>query len=140
MLFAVVGSVVGVGLAMVAGSFSPLLSYAWIGGIVGATLAITAGAHNKTDRFERITCRRLEVVDEEGRTLAAMVIDQFGGRVIVFGKEGDGNAIVGTNGFGGLVGVRDEEGKTRAGILVNQHGTGEVSTSDKDGHQLATLE
>ena len=46
-----------------------------------------------------------------GRTLAAMVIDQFGGRVIVFGKEGDGNAIVGTNGFGGLVGVRDEEGK-----------------------------
>ena len=43
-LFAVVGSVVGVGLAMVAGSFSPLLSYAWMGGIVGATLAITAGS------------------------------------------------------------------------------------------------
>ena len=82
-LYAVVGGVVGASLAMVAGSFSPLASYAVIGGVVGVTLTMAAGAQNKTGKFEKITCRRLDVVDEEGNALACIVIDQFGGRVIV---------------------------------------------------------
>ena len=139
-LYAVVGGVVGASLAMVAGSFSPLASYAVIGGVVGVTLTMAAGAQNKTGKFEKITCRRLDVVDEEGNALACIVIDQFGGRVIVLGKERDTNAIMGTNGFGGLVGVRDKEGNTRAGVLVNKYASGEVSTYDKNGDCLATLE
>ena len=70
-LFAVVGGVVGAVLVMAAGSFSPL------------------GAQNESVNLREITCTGLRVVDEDGAIVGLMSGDEHGGRVSVYGKDGE---------------------------------------------------
>ena len=80
------------------------------------------------------------VQSKKGR--AVMEIDEHGGRVRVDDlNDKDQRAIawMGIREHGGIVGV-DGKGETRGVMFVDKNGNGVVSTWDKKGNHLATLE
>lgn len=89
--------------------------YAVIGGVVGAILTMVVfsflpmGAQSQSDaNFGKVTCSELEVVRPGGTRGAWIFVNDDGGRVMVFGKNGtlkdDMNLLYGDGGFVGVVG------------------------------------
>ena len=97
-LYAVIGGVVGAVLVMAAGSFSPV------------------GAHNgvRDVEFGEITCRRIRVVDSDGKN--TVVIGDMG-YVTVYGDEDGGSATMDVSEIGGYFSVTDKDGEMRFVVL-----------------------
>ena len=126
-LFAVIGGVVGAVLVMAAGSFAPL------------------GAQNdrREAEFGKITCTELEVVHAHRprNPGVRIIVDEHGGAVGVFGRDTNNSALMDVHEHGGRFGVFGRgSSKSRASMGVNEYGNGAVSTWDKNGYRLATLE
>ena len=56
--------------------------------------------------------------------------------VAVYSKDGNVNARMSTEEYGGRVDVFNKQGKNRAVMSVNEYGNGAVSTWDKNGYRL----
>lgn len=82
--------------------------------------------------FDKITCRKIEVVDESGKVMAGMGTNDNGGTVSVFGKDGKPRASIGTTKHGGNISVSGMDNKGGILIYITEHG-GHVNVFDKDG-------
>ena len=69
------------------------------------------------------------------RLYARMGTTEYGGRVRVFGKEGDRAVSMSTTEHGGRVDVFNKQGKNRAVMSVNEYGNGVFSSWDKNGYR-----
>ena len=83
----------------------------------------------KNQKFDTIQCSRLEVVDADGVARLILSINEHGGHVGVYGKDGQ-LASLSINERGGHAGVYGKIGAV--GIEINEHG-GVVGVYGKDG-------
>lgn len=138
-LIAVIGGCIGAVLTMFVGLFTPV--------------GVRAQSQSTDAVFGKITCRKLEVVDEHGKSKVALYTQEHGGRVTVTGKiglasmrtddRGGAFLIVGrtgwldmfTNDYGGRVRVW---GKGGASMEINEEG-GTFSSWDKNRHSFERL-
>ena len=79
-------------------------------------------------------------VDDGGKTRVEMTGDNDGGRITVYDRDGERRGYVGVNDYGGRV-VMFGNGlnNARAILGVNKNGDGIASTWDKNGYHLETL-
>ena len=91
-----------------------------------------SGAQDVT--FGEIACRGLTVVDGEGKRGVRLWINEYGGRVKAFGKDG-GSATLQISRDGGVIDAKGKDGGY-ALLSTNQHG-GIVAASGKDGGQAS---
>ena len=117
-LYAVIVSIVGTVLTMAVGTLAPL-------GAKDEPVDLNA---------ERITCRELKVVDEEGNTKVTIGADDDGGYVAVIGKDGKGWAAMSIDGDGGAVDVWGKGARARMGVYKD--GNGDFSSWDENGNRL----
>ena len=124
--------------------------YAVIGGVVGAVLTMVCClfmpfvAQSQSEVapdgvFGQITCRGMKVVDSEGKLGVLIFNGDYGGRVDVFGKDGNPRAGMLITEHGGQLAVLDKDHKAGVVMAVTKYGNGAVNTWDKNGSPLATL-
>lgn len=132
------------------------LVYMGFGGIIaviGMLFAIgmltSVTAHN--DKFDKIQCSRLEVVDADGIPRVILTSDEHGGRVVVYGKDwkksglsDDGGALIATGKDWNSVSLHiDEHGgrvvawgkDLKSASLCITERSGAVLTSTKYGNE-----
>ena len=122
--------------------FKQKLTYMALGGLlvlagyILASLANDSVAQSGTEdvTFGEITCRGLTVVDGEGKRGVRLWINEYGGRVKTFGKDG-GSATLQISWDGGVIAVKGNDGGY-ALLSTNEHG-GIVAASGKDGGQAS---
>ena len=114
---AVVGSLVGAVLTMVCGLFMPF----------GAQ-SQSEGAPDGV--FGTTTCRGMKVVDSEGKLGVLVFNGDYGGRVDVFGKDGNPRAGMLITEHGGQCAVLDKDSKAGVVMTVTKYGNGAVNTWD----------
>ena len=68
-----------------------------------------------------------------------MGVNEHGGVVRAWGKDGKSGAGMGVDEYGGSFRVFGNSGKEQVGIGVNEYGNGAVSTWDKNGYRLGSL-
>ena len=78
---------------------------------------------------------QVKVYGKEGEGTAVISINEHGGRVQVSDKGGEGFATMSTTEHGGRVDVFNKQGKNRAVMSVNEYGNGAISTWDKNGYR-----
>lgn len=117
--------------------------------------------------FGAITCRGIDVVDEHGKLMASMSINEHGGLFWVFGKDNRDSkvgcfkmagigidkeggwfsvhgselrkqAAMGIAGDGGYLSVASDRGRENAKVKVNENG-GQVMVRSKDGRLVAAM-
>ena len=95
-----------------------------LAGYILAGLANDSVPQSRADdvRFGEITCRRLEVVDDEGNKSVRLYANEHGGAVKAYGKDG-GQAALYTNEHGGAVSVKGKDGG-QAELQINENGGG----------------
>ena len=118
--------------------FKQKLTYMALGGLLvlaGYILASLAndsiaqsGAQDVT--FGTITCRRLEVVDDEGKKSVELYTDEHSGVIGAYGKDG-GLAGLANDEHGGVVVAKGKDGGL-ASLGIDEHG-GYVWANGKDG-------
>ena len=108
------------------------------------------------DKFGEIECRRLTVVDadgkrrviisssehggrvstygKDGKPAVALGVTENGGRVFTLGKNGKPTVALGNYEHGGFVQVKGK-GEGMAVMSINDYGNGAVSTWDKNGYR-----
>ena len=85
-------------------------------GMLAAGLFSPLGAHNEVRdaEFGEITCRRIRVVDSDGKY--AVVIGDMG-YVTVYGDEDSGSATMSVSETGGSFWVTEKDGEIRFAVL-----------------------
>ena len=129
--------------------FKQKLGYMLIGclfTIVGYVLALLIGSaiHAQKDEqvIDKIVCKRLEVVNEEGTTAALIGVDARGdGAIEVRNAAGKVVAhITATEEGGGIYVFNEAEiGLPVAGIGVSADGTGTMGVANSRGRRVASL-
>ncbi len=119
------------------------LSYMAVGSvftIIGMLFAIglLSSVTAQRDKFGKIECTKLRVVDAEGNKQVILTFDEHGGYVAAYGKDGKSKAGLYNSEYGGLVGAYGKDGKSQAGLGIHEHGGG-VITTNKYG-KLKTLD
>ena len=108
-LIALISGNIGAVIAMMMGLFTPLHGI--------------AQSQPQDAEFGKITCREIEVIDEDGNRI--IQLDSLGGgRVEVFGIGG--GAEMYTTEHGGGINVYNNQGENRAAMSVNEYGNGAV--------------
>ena len=109
--------------------------------------------------FDEIQCRKLTVVDKQGKeavklrsselgnvvslsnkreepSVALVSSEDLGNRVIVANKQRNSTVVeLGSTEYGGQVDFYNNQGERRAMIGVNKYGYGVVNTWDKNGYR-----
>ena len=108
-----------------------------VGGVIGSLLTalLVSPVTAQRDKFGEIECTSLRVVDAAGKTAALLSVDEDGGSVGAFGKDGKSRASLGVIEHGGFVQVKGK-GEGMAVMSINEYGNGTVFTRDKNGNLL----
>jgi len=124
---------------------------------IEALKSAQSGAQDVT--LDAITCRTLAVVDDEGKRGVRLWINEYGGVVSAFGKDGgsaalgidedggvvgaygkDGEGIyLSNNRYGGSMAIFDTGGKNVVQASVAEDGGSGIEIRDKDGNQTGSL-
>ena len=133
-----------------------------ISGFLLATIMGDVGAQDQhTSVEDEVVCRRLKIVDSEGKTGVRLLIDEYGGVVAVHDKDGKGQAQLAIGEYGGVVSAHNKDGNSQAQLAIDKYGgvmsifnkgngnavqagvsdTGEgvIKTMDKLGYNTASL-
>ena len=88
--------------------------------------------------FGEIACRKLTVVDGEGKKGVELYTNEHGGLVVAEGKDG-GSAQLYTNEHGGLMAIYNKGDKTVLQASVGDTSGGIITTYDKLGYRTRRL-
>ena len=117
--------------------------YLVISGLVGVVIGglivalFTSPVTAQRDKFDTIQCRKLEVVNADGRMRVVLDVHEDGGGVYAFGKDMKSVAALSTDEYGGTVKVYGKDGEPKAGLSIRKHG-GRVSVQGK-GDGMAVM-
>jgi len=122
--------------------FTQKMMYMALGGLLVLAGYILAGVANDSVAqsgaedvtFGEITCRRLEVVDDEGK----LFNNEHGGAVKAYGKDG-GQAELSTYEYGGGIAIFNKGGQNVLQASVEGKGGGIIRTYDKSGNRTGRL-
>ena len=112
-------------------------SFGFLFAVIGMLLSpVTA----QRDNIGEIECTRLVVVDPEtGKTSVILSVDEHGGNVIAWGKDGILGAWLGVDEHGGSVSTYSKDGKSVASLPITEHG-GHVQVNGKgEGEALMSI-
>ena len=101
--------------------------------VVGVTVAQT-----RPEVADVLKCKRLEVVDEQGKIRAAVTVDEAGPSLSLWDAQGKVRAGLGVSEAGTGLTLSDAQGKVRAGLAVFEAGSG-LMLSDAQGKPRAGL-
>ena len=106
---------------------------------LGMLLTLMSPLTAQQDKFGEIECTKLTVVDDKGQKVAELGANEYGGRVSVYGNDGESaKAAIVVGKHGGHVGVYGKEGKPGVSVEVAEHG-GVVGVLGNDGKSMASL-
>ena len=99
------------------------LVYASFGALILFIGMLLSPVTAQRDKFGEIECRRLTVVDADGKTRVIISSNnEHGGSVFAYGKDGKPWAALGIDQHGGVVSAYGKDGKSGAGLGVGEHG------------------
>ena len=131
--------------------FKQKLAYMALGGLlvfmgmlIQSSMNFPAVAQNtkQVASFDEITCKRLNIVDDSGRTYAVLkkndVNEGIYDMIQIFNSSGTPVCSLGGSSAGGLIAVFDEDSKSGAGLEIGKYG-GEIKAHGKDGKSSSEL-
>lgn len=105
--------------------------------LAGMGLTVLMGA--TVTATDHIRAKRVDIVDDDGRTVLALGADDMGGRLDLWAPSGANIMRLAGNGHGGDVAVWSTNGTTNAGLWATGDG-GELALWQADGTALAGVD
>ena len=109
-----------------------------IGVLATVLIIVSMGATNQDENLGDIVVNSIEVVNENGKTAAMLIVTESGGNLGIFNNDGKTAAILNAAEPGGDLRIFNNDGKPAAGLIATESG-GNLGIFNNDGKPAAGL-
>ena len=109
-----------------------------IGVLATVLIIVSMGATNQDENLGDIVVNSIEVVNENGKTAAMLIVTESGGGLAIYNNDGKTAAILNADESGGNLFLYNNDGKTAAGLIATEFG-GNLDVYNNDEKTAASL-